>query len=80
MKVDEWRPIETASKDAVLLLYGLLEPHPDERHLYADLGRPCRCAGFWDEIDEAWCPVGSTWEGPWFKPTHWMPLPEPPRA
>lgn len=75
----EWQDIETAPKDAVILLYGLLEPHPDDVDLYANLDSPKRVAGYWDEIDGAWCPVGSTFEGPWFNPTHWQPLPAPPQ-
>lgn len=77
-KWPEWRAIETAPKDGVILLYGLLDPHPDDRELHAQLDKPRRVTGFWDDVDEAWCPVGSTWTGPWFEPTHWMPLPLPP--
>lgn len=75
-----WLPIETAPKDGLILLYGLLEPHPDAAQLYGNLDRPTRVTGYWDEIDGAWCPMGSTWEGPWFHPTHWQHLPTPPEA
>lgn len=75
-----WQPIETADKARPLMLYGKLRPHPDYEQLYSNLDKNTRCVGFWDEIDEAWCPVGSTWTGPWFEPTHWQPLPEPPHA
>lgn len=27
----------------------------------------------------AWVQVGATIEKGWFEPTHWMPLPEPPK-
>lgn len=74
----EWMDIETAPKDELILLYGYLEPHPDSREMYANLHRPKRAVGYWCEIDEAWCPVGSTWVGPWFKPSHWQALPPPP--
>ena len=73
-----WRGIESAPKDALLLLWGLLDPHPQEAGLHGSLDRPSRAAGYWDDIDQAWSLAGSTWLGPWFKPTHWMPLPEPP--
>lgn len=76
--MSEWLPIETAPKDALILGWGLLDPHPDSRELYGNLDKPRRAAIYWDEIDEAWCPAGSTWVGPWFKPTHWQPLPPPP--
>lgn len=73
-----WLDIATAPKDRPVLLYGHLEPHPDRRGLYGHLERPTMTAGYWCELDEAWAPAGSTWEGPWFKPTHWMPLPGAP--
>ena len=76
----EWRPIETAPRDAVIMLFGLLDPHPSDREAHAQLDRPKRFTGYWDEVDEAWCPVGSTWTGPWIIPTHWLPLPPAPGA
>lgn len=76
--MSDWQPIETAPKDDLILLYGLLDPHPNERQLYSGLDRPTRVTAYWDSIDEAWSPMGGTWTGPWFKPTHWMPLPSPP--
>lgn len=75
-----WQPIETAPKDSLILLWGLLQPHGDDAHLYAQLDAPRRVAGYWCEIDEAWAVAGSTWLGPWFDPTHWQPLPEPPEC
>ena len=77
--MSDWQPIETAEKTLPLMLFGFLDPHPDSRELYGHLDRPTRAVGYWDEIDEAWCVTGSTWVGPWFKPTHWQPLPEPPK-
>lgn len=74
----EWQPIETAPRDELILLYGKLEPHPDNRQLYGRLELPTIVTAYWCEIDEAWCPMGSTWVGPWFSPTHWRPLPTPP--
>lgn len=74
----EWKTIDTAPKDALILLYGLLRPHPEQAELYGGLDRPTRAAGYWDEIDGAWCVAGSTWLGPWFDPTAWTDLPPPP--
>jgi hypothetical protein len=73
-----WRGIESAPKGVAVLLYGILDPHPESVGLYYNLTAPVRAVGYWDEIDDTWCPVGSTWLGPWFKPTHWMPLPASP--
>lgn len=73
-----WRPIAEAPKDTLILLYGVLDPHADDVHLYSNLEEPTRCVGFWDALEQAWSIVGSIWTGPWFKPTHFMPLPSPP--
>lgn len=71
----QWRDIETAPKDGNALLYGVqLDHHADQVHYQG----PLIFTGYWDAIDEAWCATGSTWEGPFFEPSHWMPLPEPP--
>lgn len=64
-----------AAMSPAIILVGLLDPHPTERDLHAGLDKTRRVTGYWDSIDDAWCPVGSTWEGPWFIPTHWLPLP-----
>jgi len=63
----KWQPIETAPKDTfLLLLYNKQEGV---------------CAGYWDicEKPPTWIQVetrGIT--SAYMKPTHWMPLPEPP--
>lgn len=76
----EWRTdIENAPMDEIVLLYGLLDVLDSRRELYGNLDRPTRVAGYWDSIDEAWCPIGGTWEGPWIKPTHWAKLMEAPK-
>lgn len=77
-----WRDIASAPKDTVILLYGLLDPHPDSRELYSNLDRPVHAVGYWDPIDEAWSLVGSTWLGPWIKPSHWTAIlfPNPPHS
>lgn len=60
-----WRPIDSAPKDAdVLLLYG------DGEGIQP---------GYWDDDDDHWFAVetrGLT--GGWMKPTHWQPLPPAP--
>jgi hypothetical protein len=75
---DGWQPIETAPRDSIVLLYGFLRPHPESEQLYGGLDKPTRVTGYWDEIDESWCPMGATFLGPWFDPTNWHPLPAPP--
>ena len=71
----EWQPIETAPKDGGCVLLWLPEP--------------------WAEVEKAgWCGPWETWvrggppgdpdgEMPYgigsLIPTHWMPLPEPPK-
>lgn len=77
---DGWQPIESAPRIEVVLLAGFLKPHPDDEHLHCGLDQIKRVTGYWDDVDEAWAPVGSTWVGPWFEPTHWRPLPAPPVA
>jgi hypothetical protein len=68
-----WRSIESAPKDAVLLLYGtLLGGSPEHPR------QPIRAVGYWDEIDEAWALSDTTWEGPFMNPTHWQRPPAPP--
>lgn len=69
----EWRPIGTAPKDQHLLLFGQMEPC-DGLHTNG----PEVFTGYWDGIDSAWCGSSSTCDGPFYAPTHWMGLPEPP--
>lgn len=93
--MSEWQPIETAPKDGTrILAYGkgtdramwpaheqmpLMQCviywswHDDE--IYEDTGN-----GLFKKVPvrhlEMWKPIGPHF----FKPTHWMPLPEPPNA
>ena len=71
---DEWQPIETASKCDTLLLFGTMLPHHE-----LSIAGAFIFTGYWDEIDSSWCSTGSTWTGPFFKATHWMPLPAAPK-
>ncbi len=75
----EWQPIETAPKDGdPILIY-----KPDERMV-----GEYTMSAYWDDDQEGWVPVGgihrlgyrssatNSYQG---YPTHWMPLPEPPK-
>jgi hypothetical protein len=76
-----WRPIESALKDGrYVLLYG--RQCPPAQGVFEDVRwfEPVIFAGYYDEIDQSWCCMGSGWAGPFFDPTHWMPLPAPPSA
>lgn len=71
-----WQPIETAPKDGTQILvcggtYGC-DYVPYE---FSGTFKGVACA-VWDEDDyESWSEAG---ERPnWYRPTHWMPLPEP---
>lgn len=70
-----WQPIETAPKGGDhILLSGTQEPHAGI-HFHG----PVVFSGYWDRVDGSWCSTGSTWTGPFYQATHWMPLPEPPK-
>lgn len=64
----EWQPIETAPKDGTAIL------------VYA--GQFCYCVEWVEEFD--WWAVEDNKLGPFRlrgqAPTHWMPLPPPPKA
>lgn len=67
--MSNWQPIETAPRDAFLLL------------LYNE--QEGVCAGYWDicERPPRWIQVetqGIT--SAYMNPTHWMPLPDPPTS
>lgn len=71
----EWQDIETAPDGQHLLLYGSQKAGNDDGVRYSG---PIVFSGYFDEVDDAWCAHGSTWLGPFFEPTHWMPLPPAP--
>jgi hypothetical protein len=64
----EWQPIETAPRDGRrVLLCRAKHPEPWSAH-----------TGYWHKSREIWSPMGMYPErNP--NPTHWMPLPEPPK-
>jgi hypothetical protein len=76
IKASAWQPIETAPRDGTtVLLFGTQLPFDELRRLKI----PFVFSGYWDEMDGAWCSDGTTWRGPFYTPTHWQPLPPPPR-
>lgn len=68
--MSEWKPIKSAPKDGAVLKLN----HPNWE-------RPIN--GYWDEGDGEWVAENLTYVlGPNLHcedPTHWMPLPEPPK-
>jgi hypothetical protein len=74
----QWQLMETAPLDRLVLVWGVLDPHPDFRHLYGAELRPRLFTAYWDEIDQAWCINGATWLGPWVTALAWQPLPPMP--
>ena len=72
--MSKWKDISTAPKDRVILGYG--QPGDIDGMRFAG---PSVHSIYWDEIDSAFCLTGSTWVGPFINPTHWMPLPSPPK-
>jgi hypothetical protein len=69
----EWQPIETAPEMTCILVYS-----NDERQAvaYCDL---TDMGGFYDEPIRVWNLNGWLSGDSGFIPTHWMPLPEPPK-
>lgn len=77
----DWQPIETAPKDGTpVLLYGewageiwgVFDEPSMEVGLYAGSGDYAR-QGF------LWAATGGDAYATWCKPSHWMPLPAPPK-
>lgn len=72
--MSEWQPIDSAPKDCFVLLFCPGEGHDEQR-----VGQWCKS---FDTDDEAWR-YAALWCGDAYvsvlcKPTHWMPLPDPP--
>lgn len=70
----KWQPIETAPKDGRSLWLvedgmsiGLAIPHQCVGYWVAD--RRYTAGGSWVQVDRSWI----------LSPTHWMPLPDPPK-
>jgi hypothetical protein len=68
--MSDWQPIESAPKDGTTILLGHASFKPE--------------AAWWEYCSwfEGWCSGGfrSDMYGPGFDPTHWMPLPPPPKS
>ena len=62
--MSDWKPIEMA-------------PHGAQSILISDRKRVMQ--GWFSEINKRWCSSAEQFGVRW-KPTHWMPLPEPPSA
>lgn len=72
----EWRPIEEAPKDVVVLAYGTIRGDygytPDRKDM---VKAQKDSSGKWRFAQ----PMGRH-DPSWWEPTHWMPLPEPPKV
>ena len=73
----EWQPIETAPKDEVILLYRpdaikWAKVAPGKWEPQEHYTRP---SPYW----EICLHIGGAYESRKWPPTHWMPLPEPPK-
>ena len=68
-----WQPIETAPKNKIILVY----VPPKKRYFLTVY------MAIWRDVYNAFCIFYSydiiTHEESTIKPTHWMPLPEPPK-
>ena len=77
MSQTHWKPIVSAPMNGKqVLLYGATEADNPCGVRYRE---PIVFAGYFSKIDDAWCAVGSQYDGPFFEPTHWAHLPEPPQ-
>ncbi len=82
-----WQPIESAPKDGTSVLL-LIDPQDSAHSLHDDsfvvsIGSYGVEGGA--EVDPTWCFAGWSWSHDEYvrgkgTPTHWQPLPEPPRA
>ena len=82
----KWQPIETAPKDGRTLLLGFHNSHGNWRTLRGQWFTQEMIEEWWDEDyegSEGWYEtsveaddIPNCWNT---KPTHWMPLPEPPK-
>ncbi len=67
-----WQPIETAPKDGTPILIFSAERCTSCPPKTAGMGTAYWCGGYWG-ITNQFYPLRH-------KPTHWMPLPEPPQT
>jgi hypothetical protein len=79
--MSEWQPIETAPKDGTDIIAMYI--HISTQIVHAAFWMSC-VEGLDDPEDEGWwtydwSEVSRTKMTGWMTPTHWMPLPEPPK-
>lgn len=75
MTSDGWRPIDTAPKDGTKILLGYF---PKPTYDGSSVMKSCEVA-FWHSGHQKWCGRALLNAEGYFSPTHWMPLPEPPK-
>lgn len=80
--MSEWRPIETAPKDGTaVLVFSPYEDRTDPTNVvvakYKEaFSKTPNVGGWWEYCEKLISDVQGEVEPP---PTHWMPLPEPPK-
>ncbi len=77
--MNEWRDISTAPRDRTILVFGKPDDLIMNNIALVKFKNPAAYTAAWDELDEAFCVSGGSWLGPFIEPTHWMPLPDPPK-
>ena len=75
----QWQPVETAPKDRVILIYGKPSNLILDGNFLTVFHRAAIFTAEWDDIDASFVLSGGSWLGPFVNPTHWMPLPDPPK-
>jgi hypothetical protein len=78
--MSEWQPIETAPKDGTPILIWQPDRDPKPNDGYCDDHR--YAIGYWRLAHPGWTINATPWgnrNSASVNPTHWMPLPEPPR-
>lgn len=79
----EWLPIESAPKDGRTLLLGCFNSHGNWRTMRGEWVTQETIDNYWEEPDNCepgWYEVAVESEVCWaIQPTHWMPLPAPPK-
>lgn len=86
--MSEWKPIETAPKDGTPILLWGGRPDSSSDFIGFDTNTSTfpseTVVGWWEEYrpgagEWRYCSYDSGIYGEWEDPTHWTPLPEPPR-
>lgn len=89
MRAGDWRPIETAPLDGTAVLLYV----PGQKSWHRLTGMPDMMIGMWTnqnytpagwfgdygDVDQGYESTGAYFEHERLDPTHWMPLPPPPR-